>query len=244
MTNPIIDALAWDVNNPAASVRALQTALMALQDEWNNKVPITAQVSRNALVTEEDWQVYDTTRQDSSFLHFDNVSQKFAGLWENIFGSIQFSRSVIDSGLSEFHPVNILNNRVSITGAATTIILEPPSFIIPRSAKLFIYLPFLINRNSGSSDITLVLEINSVDYLTLVVTPTTGIWAPFTLYWLSDEYVVPPGVQVGIILRLKATVAAANVCEFADIAPLPNITGAIPLGIITPYLGYIEAIYS
>lgn len=238
MTNPIVDALEWDPDYPAASISALLTALMALQAEWDTKIPQLGQISRNGAVTEDDWLAliaqkdFDEDRADNTYLHFDNVNQEFEGEWANIFGEIQQGMGVV----SDKTVAHVLTNRVSIV--ATTADVFNNVIVLPRSAKFDIYLPFMVNRTAGANNVTITLKIATVSVYSYDLVPTSGSWEPYYVVFHSAEYAAG-----SVTIEVEATVGATTTCEFADIAPLPNVTGTTPLGIVTPYLGYIEAIY-
>lgn len=242
MTNPLIDALVWNPDNTSASIRALQTALMSLQTEWATKLPQLGQISRDGLVVEADWQSLilqnglDADRADSSFLHFDNVNQEFEGQWANIYGEITQQAAVADSGKVERFSLNVITNYRTIGTSLGSVVSQ--AVVLKRSAKLNIFLPVMVNRTAGANNITFTVRIGGVDQYSVVFAPTTGTWTPLFFHWIHTT-LSPATVSV----ELSAICGAATTCDVADIAPLPNITGAAPNGIITPYLGYAEAIY-
>lgn len=247
MTNPIIDALTWDPDNPTKSVRALQTALMTLQDEWATKVPQLGQISRNGRVTEDDWQSLilqkglDADRADNSYLHFDNINQEFEGKWANIFGEIQPQVSEVDSGKSERFAFHITNNYIAVSNGTRTTIMTI-SIDLARDAKLFLFTPFMIwDGISSTTTISLEIEVNAVNQRT-VSAPAAhvdNVWEPWFFYWLTDT------ISAGTVTVELIFDSVSGIDDFVvgDIAPLPNVTGPTLLGVVTPYLGYIEVVY-
>jgi hypothetical protein len=234
MTNAIIDALTWNPDNPAASIRALQTALMSLQDEWADKIPPLGQISRNGQVFESDWNVFESDRADATFLHFDNETPDFRGEWANIDGVVQPVESEIQPGKSEFVSVGITSNRVLVTSTTATILTT--TFTTTRPAKFFVFVPMLIDIISGTFTL-LNLRIDTVSLYSWAPVGISTVWKPWWVVAASGEYAAGSHT-----IDLRATTAGGST-EFGAIAPLPNVTSTTPLGVITPSLAYVEVIY-
>lgn len=239
MTNPIIDALSWNPDNPAASIRALQTALTTLQTEWATKIPPLGQISRNGQVYESDWNVFESDRDDATFLHFDNETPDFRGEWANILGVVRPVEGAMLPGFSEFTEVNVINNYISVVGAfAVTTTIMTITIELKRDALFFIWFPLMVNRTVGAGTVTFLLEINGVSQYDMIVTPVSGSWELWYHPWISS--LCNPGSYT---IRLRVQIPAGTTVEFAQIAPLPNVVGTSPIGIITPSLAYVETIY-
>lgn len=235
MTNATIDALTWNPDNPAESIRALQTALMSLQTEWAALIPPLGQISRNGLVYESDWNVFESDREDAAFLHFDNETPNFRNEWSRIFDQLQSVNAPANSGRSKFYSVTVSGNRVAIASTTGTVITT--TFTLSRPAKLHIFFPIMINAISGS--VTLLnLKIDTVSLYSWVPQGIpTGSWKYWYVIANSGEY------AVGSHTVLLEATTAGGTGEFAQLAPLPNVVSGTPLGIITPSLAYVEAIY-
>lgn len=235
MTNAIIDALEWDPDHPAASVRALQTALMSLQEEWNALIPPFGQISRNGLVYESDWNIFESDRADATFLHFDHETPDFRNEWANIFGQLQSVNAPANSGRSKFYSASVSSNRVALASTTGTVITV--TFTLSRPAKLHIFFPIMINAISGS--VTLLnLKIDTVSLYSWVPQGIpTGSWKYWYVIANSGEY------AVGSHTVLLEATTAAGTGEFAQLTPLPSTVSGTPAGIITPSLAYVEAIY-
>lgn len=234
MTNPIIDELSWNPDTPAASARALQTALMELQTEWATKIPPLGQINRNGQVYESDWNIFESDRSDATFLHFDNETPDFRGEWANIDGVVQQVESEIQPGRSEFISVGITNSRVLVSSTTATILTT--TFTHTRPAKFFVFIPMMIDIISGTLT-ALRLKIDGATIYTWSPTGITTVWKPWYVIAATAEYAA--GART---ILLEATTSGGNT-EFGQIAPLPNVTNATPLGVITPSLAHIEVIY-
>ncbi len=232
MTNAVIDALSWNPDNPAASVRALQTALMTLQEEWAALIPPLGQISRNGRVYENDWNIFEADRADATFLHFDNETPDFRGEWGNIDGIVQPIEAIARPGASELFPITFART----VFASTTGTVLTGTFTLTRPAKLYIYLPIMIDIISGSLS-SIALRLGGVTQFTWVPFGITTVWKPWYVAHLLDEQAA--GTYT---IDLRATTVGGST-EFSPLAPLPNVTNAVTLGVFTPTLAYVEAIY-
>lgn len=240
MSNPLIDNLNWNPNNPAESWYALLNALTALQIEHAMKIPITAQISRSGRVTADDWGAVDTSREDLSLLHFDNVNREFAGEWGNIVDEIAPVEAKAQPGFSERFEFTVDSDYYLYSGSATPVVLASTTITLVQPAKLFIFFPFLTRYISGTNgSFSIDIEVDSVTSMDHTVLITNTVWNPLFLVWGTDVY---SSGSHDIDLVITKSISSGQF-EFANIAPLPNTVSSVPLGLVNPYLSYVEAIY-
>lgn len=265
MSNAIVDAITWDINNTTKSMRDLQTALNALQADWSERLPQFAQINSNGVVNEDSLiglaliKGLDSSRDDITFNHFDPTTPDFMGEWQNVFGEIAMPVAAEDAGKTEqiLFPA-ISGTYVTInTNTPNSHLIHTYTFTLTKPAVVNFY-HYLIQAvsHTGANPQTISLAyriyINGVDFFTtalrtLTQATTTGAGPSYSVYETTTLIGSLGELAAGTyIYRLSAQRSTANGTVFVtDAAPLPNVAlpAVPPLGQISPAISHLEVIY-
>lgn len=259
MTNPLIDNITWDPNNPSASVQNLLTQLTALQAEWEEK--------------------------RSRFLQITTLGQKSLATWLSLPGHRNSSRDIyvgLDPSIPEADStLRIIRGQLlPLTPAAgvghkerlyldQSTILVPNASVettylfqetvtLPRDAYILGVHPVIVKPGGGGScDVCFRPLIDGDQVFEGILTgraPRPGVTLEplltfietlVTIVWASP--LIPAGTH-DIEMDLISAPSSGGATS-SNVAPLFNYhstsmeTGVMPAAYVQPSVSYLEFIY-
>lgn len=264
MTNPIIDAINWDVNNPGASAILLQQQLALLQAEWDTKT------SRFLGLTSVG------AKSDASFEDLQNNRSNeidiYVGLDPSeplVDSTLRYVRGGLVSSLPQAgvgHKERVYLSQTSVltpNAAVNTTFLYNVSATLPRTAFVRGFHP-LILKSSGANACSNLFRPQIDGAAIFSGNPAGGSAGdprPGITFWplvmntetfVIVEWETPTAIAAGAhTFRMDiiagaffgGALSAANVAPFFNIYTSAIEAGTMPTTYVQPPLSYLEFIY-
>lgn len=265
MTNPIIDAIDWDLENPTASALLLQQQLVLLQAEWDTKISRALQlkaVGPKSLASFQDLPNHRSNEIDS-YLGFDPAEEFVGDTLRYVRGEL--IPTLPFAGVGHRERIYLTQTSVLTPNAAvnTTFLYNNISVTLPRPAFVRGYHP-LILKSSGANPCSNLFRPQIDDAAIFSGAPTgggAGAERPGITFWplvMSTETFVIVEWETPTIIAEGAhtfrmdiiagaffggSLSAANVAPFFDIYTSAVEAGTMPTTYVQPPLSYLEFIY-
>lgn len=265
MTNPIIDAINWDVNNPGASAILLKQQLALLQAEWDEKTSRILQlksVGPKSISSFQDLLNHRNGEIDN-YLGFDPADELVDSNLRYVRGELVHALPYAGTG----HKERIYLEQTSVLTpnlAVDTTFLYTQTVSLPRPAFVRGFHPLILKSATAFACRNLFRP--QIDGTAIYSGNPTGGAAgdarPGILFWplvmstetfVIVEWATPDVVDAGshtfrmdIISNngLGGSLSAANVAPFFDIYTSAIEVGTMPTTYVQPSLSYLEFIYT
>lgn len=264
MSNPIIDAIEWDIDNPGISALLLQRQLALLQAEWDEKIARSLDLRSVGLKSLSSFNDLPNSRENEIdfYLGFDPSDEAIDTSLRYIRGQLTPTLPLAGSGHKERYYLS-QTSVLTPNASADTVYLYNVTVTLPRPAWVRGYHP-LILKSSGANACSNLFR-PQIDGTAIYSDAATGGGAgndrPGILFWplvlntesfmiveWSSQDIVSAGshtFRMDIIASggLGGSVSAANVAPFFNIYTSAIEAGTMPTTYVQPPLSYLEFIY-
>lgn len=261
MTNPIIDAIDWDVQNTSASARLLQSQLTALQAEWDTKLSRFLQITSINSKSLASFQSLPNHRSDpiDSYQGLNPATPEADYALRYVRGQLE---SVLPyAGIGHKERLYLEQTAVKVPNASPlTTYLYQETVTLPRPAYVRGVHPVIV-KGSGANGCNTVFRplidgspvfpgtydadtnVTGIGLFPLVVSTESY----FAVIWSTLEPIDAGQHDIEMDLIASTPTGAdspANVAPFFNLYTSAVEAGTMPTTYVQPPVSYLEFIYT